>query len=340
MTHRFGLIGCGFWSQYHLSAWGEIDGVQCVAVCDHDLSKATRLAKKIGKVKVYESAQAMIESEQLDFVDIVSDVNSHVPLIKLAIKHQCPAICQKPLAPSLAEATEIVSEAKDHGQLLLVHENWRWQRPIRVLKSIMDSGQLGQIVRARIDYANSFPVFDNQPFLKELDQFILTDIGTHILDVSRFLFGEASQLYCQTRRIRQDICGEDVATVMLVQRHGVTVTCNMSYASRWQDDKFPQTMIAIEGTEAGVSLDQDFVIRTYAGAKRESNQVQIPHYDWADPDYDLIHSSIVDCHRNLLSGLQGSNDVETTGEDNLKTLALVFGAYRSANENAVIQLSP
>ncbi len=73
-------------------------------------------------------------------------------------------------------------------------------------------------MRARIDYANSFPVFDNQPFLKELDHFILTDIGTHILDVARFLFGEASSVRCQTRRMRRDIAGEDVATVMMEMR--------------------------------------------------------------------------------------------------------------------------
>lgn len=65
--------------------------------------------------------------------------------------------------------------------------------------------------RARIDYANSFPVFDNQPALKKLEQFILADIGTHILDVSRFLFGEATELFClnasNARRYSGRRCG-------------------------------------------------------------------------------------------------------------------------------------
>ena len=54
--------------------------------------------------------------------------------------------------------------------------------------------------RARVTYSNSFPVFDNQPFLKELEQFILTDIGTHILDTARMLFGEATSALLPHRR--------------------------------------------------------------------------------------------------------------------------------------------
>ena len=56
---------------------------------------------------------------------------------------------------------------------------------------------------------SGFPVFANQPFLKELEQFILTDLGSHTLDTARFLFGEAESLYCQTRRVHPDIKGED-----------------------------------------------------------------------------------------------------------------------------------
>ncbi len=97
----------------------------------------------------------------------------------------------------------MVNACRSAGVPLLVHENWRWQAPLRAVKHVLDSGRLGTIVRGRIDYANSFPVFDNQPFLKELEQFILTDIGTHILDVARFLWGEADELYCVTRQIHE-----------------------------------------------------------------------------------------------------------------------------------------
>ncbi len=184
---------------------------------------------------------------------------------------------------------------KDAG-ILLIHDTFSWQLSLRRLMAILDAGHCGRLVRARIDYANSFPVFDNQPVLKELKQFILTDIGTHILDVARFLFGEATELYCQTRQMRDDIAGEDVATVLMRMREGVTVTCNMSYASRWEFDCFPQTMVAVEGTKGGVSLGKDYELRLVNDRGSSSERVQLPHYAWVDPAYELVHASIVACH--------------------------------------------
>ena len=72
---------------------------------------------------------------------------------------------------------------REAGVPLLVNENFRWQTPLRALQAVLRTRGIGQVFRGRIQYANSFPVFDNQPFLKELPQFILADMGTHIFDV-------------------------------------------------------------------------------------------------------------------------------------------------------------
>lgn len=130
--------------------------------------------------------------------------------------------------------------------------------------------------------------------------------------------------------MRSDIQGEDVATVMIRKQSGLTVTCNMSYASRWESDHFPQTMLAVEGLLGGVSLGTDFeiCIDDKSGVHRE--QVSIPRYDWANPAYALIQASMIDCHRHLLASLRGEAQAETTCHDNLRTLELVYAAYESA----------
>lgn len=335
---RFAMAGAGFWSNYQLAAWNELDDIHCVAVVDRVPDKAEALASKYGVAKVYDDAEEMCRCEDLDFMDVVTDVDSHPTIAAIGIAHELAVICQKPMAASLDIAQRMVQSANDAKLPFLIHENWRWQRPLRRLKQILESGRLGQLVRARIDYANSFPVFDNQPFLKELDQFILTDIGTHILDVARFLFGEARTLYCQTRKMHEQIAGEDVATVVMEMSDALTVTCNLSYASRWEFDHFPETFVAVEGTKAGASLGAQYSIRIF-GDGCEHNEVAAPKvYSWADPDYMLIHSSIVDCHRHLVSALRGNVVAETTAEDNLRTLELVFAAYRSASSHRVVTL--
>ena len=59
-----------------------------------------------------------------------------------------------------------------------------------------------------------------------------------------------------------------------------------------------------------------------------------PRYAWADPRYEVAQASIVPCCADLLNGLRGNGGGETTGEDNLKTLRLVFAAYDSARRGA------
>ena len=145
-------------------------------------AKAAALAERFGVPAVYDDPRELLEREKLDFVDIVTDVDSHAPLTRLAAEFRVPVICQKPLAPNLATAEAMAEACRRAGVPLLVHENWRWQAPLRALKSVLDSGAIGRVFRARVQYANSFPVFDNQPFLKDVEQFILADIGTHILD--------------------------------------------------------------------------------------------------------------------------------------------------------------
>lgn len=333
----FAMFGAGFWSQYQLAAWQELRSARCIAICDPIRSKAEALAERFGIPNVCEAADELFESNSPDFIDIVTNVETHAELVSLALSQRTPVICQKPMAPTLKSARVLVAEAQTAGVPFLIHENWRWQTPLRKLEEILASGELGDIVRARIDYANSFPVFDNQPFLKELEQFILTDIGTHILDTARFLFGEARNLYCQTRQMRSDIRGEDVATVILETDHDLTVTCNMSYASRWEHDRFPQTLVTVEGTRGGASLCLDYKIRVFGDQPRTIDATP-QRYDWADPAYDLIHASIVDCHRNLLSEIEGTGKAETAAADNLRTLELVFASYESAATKSVVRL--
>lgn len=336
----FVLCGAGFWARYQLAAWHEIPGARCVAVVDRNIAKARELAERFSIQTFDDDLDRCLSENRVDFVDLVTGVDSHAPLAAIGARHGLPVICQKPLAPSLNIATEMVRTSEQSGTKLYVHENWRWQTPLRGLKEKLRDDQFGKLTRARIDFASSFPVFDNQPFLKTLDQFILTDVGTHILDAARFLFGEAEHLSCQTRKMRDDIAGEDVATVMLKMRSGLTVTCNMSYASRWQYDCFPETVVAVEGTRAGVTLAPNHQLTMYGHDGSETKTLRPVSYKWADPAYDLIHSSIVDCHRNLFDAICERGDAETTAQDNLKTLRLVFAAYESAEHQCVVRIDP
>ena len=336
---RFALFGAGFWARYQLSAWQEVGGAQCVAVYNRTRSRAEALAREFDIPAVYDDPEALLDAQTLDFADVVTDVDTHAKFTRLAAGRGLPVICQKPMAASLADAERMVAETQAAGVPFFVHENWRWQTPLRELKRVLDGGEIGTPFRARLDFLTGYPVFDNQPFLRETPQFIIADIGSHVLDAARFLFGEASSLYCRTHKIHSDIQGEDVATVLLTTAGGADVTCNMAYAGNFlEHDRFPETYALVEGEAGSVELGPDYWLRVTTKSGTLSRRCPPPRYAWADPRYEVVHASIVPCCANLLAALKGEAAAETTGEDNLQTVRLVFGAYDSAAQNGVVTL--
>ena len=336
---RFAVFGAGFWARFQLAAWGELEGAECVAIYNRTRGKAEELAERFHIPAVYTDAEELLVRERPDFVDIITSVETHAPLVLLAAKHRVPVICQKPMAPSLAEAERMVAACSEAGVPFFVHENWRWQAPLRRLKQVLQSGVIGVPFRARLDFNYSFPVFDNQPFLKQVEQFIIADMGSHILDVARFLFGEASQVYCRAQRVHQDIKGEDVATVVLDMEGGLTAVCSLSYATRREGERFPETYAFVEGSKGSVELGPDYWLRLTTEQGTEAGRYPPPVYAWADPAYALVHASIVPCNANLLRAIKGEGPAETTAEDNLRTVRLVFAAYESAATGNAIRLS-
>ena len=233
------------------------------------------------------------------------------------------------MAPSLEAAQQMVQRCKEKEVKFLIHENFRWQAPIRALKKKMEGGDIGKQFKARVSFTSAFPVFDNQPFLAELEHFILMDIGSHVLDICRFLFGKAEALFCLTQRVNKKIKGEDVANVLMQMESGLHCFAEMSYASILEKEAFPQTLVLVEGEKGSLHLTHDFEFRMTTKEGTTAQKIEPVLYDWLDPAYAVVHSSIVDCNRNLLEGLRGGK-AETTGEDNLRTVQLVWACCESA----------
>lgn len=335
---KFAVIGTGFWANYQIPAWKELEGVELVSLYNRTKSKAEVFAQKYDVPNVYDNAETLLENESIDFVDIITDVDTHYHFTKLAAEKGIHVICQKPMAASLEQAREMVQICKHSNVKLFIHENFRWQAPIRALKQVLDSGIIGKPFNAVVTFTSAFPVFENQPFLAELEQFILTDIGSHILDVCRFLFGEAASLYCHTSRVNPEIKGEDVANVMMRMKNGISCYAEMSYASILEKEAFPQTLVRVEGEHGSLVLTHDFILKTTTRKGTTVEKVEPVMYPWLDPDYAVVHSSIVDCNKNILEDLRGTGKAETTGTDNFETIRLIYASYESTKENKVITL--
>jgi D-apiose dehydrogenase len=207
MSFRGALIGCGFFARNHMNGQADAEGAHIVAVCDRDLSKAEAFARDFGVEGVHADAAAMLEAVRPDFVDVATTVETHRPLVELALGAGALTICQKPFAETWADGRAMLEAAERAGKPLIVHENFRWQRPLRLLRAQIDAGAIGQPFFARLSFRHGYDVYANQPYLAEVEDFALMDVGLHLFDVARFLMGDVAKLACMTQRLNPIVRG-------------------------------------------------------------------------------------------------------------------------------------
>lgn len=335
---RFAILGCGFWSQFQLGGWKELNGAECVALYNRTKSKADELARRFGVPHTYDDPEEMMEKEDLDFVDIITDVDTHPKFVELAARYKKHVICQKPMAPSFEDAKKMLKVTREAGVKFYVHENYRWQPQIRRIKQILDSGVIGKPFRCNSVWNTAFPLFETQPFLATLKHFALTDQGSHQFDVLRFLFGEVETIYTQIQTVSPVIKGEDVATSLLRMKNGMVCVQQISFSSPLEREVFPQVLMLIEGDKGSVRLDPDYKFAITAGSKTHYEQMTMQKYKWQTDRLEPEPPSIVACNNDILQDLLGNGKAETTAEDNFETVRLVWAAYESASSGRVIRI--
>lgn len=339
-TLKGGLIGCGFFAQNHLHAWRDLadEGVELVAVCDLDESKAAEAARAFGVPRNYTDAGRMLQSERLHFVDIVTTMPTHRPLVELAAAHEVPAIVQKPFAPTLADCAAMVEACKAAGVPLMVHENFRFQTPIMAVRQALDRGTIGEPFFGRISWRTGYDVYANQPYLAQEERFIILDLVIHLLDVARYLFGEADELTCRTASVRPGIKGEDAATLMLAHANGATSVVDATYQAKQDPDPFPETLIEIDGALGTIRLRQGYELTVVGPEGSERQDVAPQLLPWATRPWHGVQESVLNAQRHWVECLREGREPATSGADNLKTFALAEAAYASAERHATVFL--
>lgn len=329
-TWRVGVIGCGFFARNHLAAWTAIEGVTIAAVCDLDLGKAEAAASEFGAERAYTDAVEMLDQTALDFVDITTQMDSHGYLVGLAVDRAIPTIVQKPIASTWDASVAIIERCRHAGVPLMVHENTRFQHPVRRAKAMLDSGRLGTLNWARISFRTGHDIYGKQPYLADAENFVLLDLGVHMLDVARYLMGEVESLYCQTRTVKEGIRGEDMATTMLRHESGATSVVECSYASPIHPDPFPEMTLHIEGSKGSLVLTPSYRMSVFSDGAAESLDVSPAMFPWSEKPWHGTQDAVARIQRHWVECLREGRAPETSGADSLRTYGLVFGAYRSA----------
>jgi predicted dehydrogenase len=336
---RGGLIGFGFFAINHLHGWRDCEGAEIVAICDTSAERLKIAGDQFGIAARYNDADSMMKSEKLDFVDIATTAPSHRPLAELAARNGLHVICQKPFAPTLADAKAIVVACEQANVKLMVHENFRWQSPVQKVKAVLDAGAIGEVFWGRVSFRSAYDVFSGQPYLAEGKRFIVEDLGIHALDIARFLFGDAKSVSARIKRINPNIKGEDVATMMLDHKGGVTSVVDCSYATKLETELFPQTLLEIDGTQGSLRLNAGYQITVTSKGKTTKADIAPPLLPWASKPWHNIQESVSLIQQHWADCLLNGTEPQTSGRDNLQTFALVEAVYQSAASGETIRMS-
>ena len=327
--HRGVLIGCGFFAVNHMHAWSEIPGVTIVAVCDRDEAKARHFSEQFS-CQAFTDAKVMLESMKPDFVDIATTVSSHHALVTLAAKHARLVICQKPFAETLQDAAEMVRACEATGAKLVVHENFRWQKPYRRMRQLLDEGRIGPTQFLRLSFRHAFDIYAGQPYLASIDDLALTDVGLHLFDLARFLMGDIERVTCETQTLNPRVAGQDAFQALLRFHSGAVGSVECSFYSRMEPDPFPQTLAQLEGTQGTIELLAGYELRITStqGVTNENCEPSVP--DWGQRPWHLVQESVRAFQTHVVAVLNGTAEAAPSGAHNLETLAVVIAATTSS----------
>lgn len=185
---KLGLVGYGFGGRvFHTPFIQAADGIEIAGVVARSPDKIAQLAEDLPGVPVYPSLGEMIAAGEVEMVTITTPPETHKPLVMEAIAAGLHVVCDKPFAPTLADAEEMVAAAQAKGVLLNVFHNRRWDSDFRTVKHVIDSGLLGQPWRVhnRMDF-DDWDTLEAGP-----GGGLLRDLGSHIIDQMLFLCGPA-----------------------------------------------------------------------------------------------------------------------------------------------------
>jgi predicted dehydrogenase len=335
------VVGCGFFAQNHLHAWTDLasKGIDIVAVCDIDEAKARATADKFKVPRWYTDADTMFREQKLGLVDIVTRVETHRDMVGRAIRHRIPIIVQKPFAPDLAACRAMADDAKAAGVFLAVHENFRFQVPMRRIIELLRAGTIGDPSWARVSFRTGYDIYKGQPYLAKEERFVLLDLGVHVLDVARALLGEVEHLSAELQRRNPNVAGEDTATMLLRHKSGAVSMVECTYESRRLPDVFPETLLEIEGPKGALILKPGSVLEVTANGKTATHDVDAPVLRWAERPWHIIQESVLATCDHILGALRAGKPADTSAMDNVRTFTLVEAAYEAASSGRAVRFA-
>jgi UDP-N-acetylglucosamine 3-dehydrogenase len=194
-----------------------------VGICDLEIEKAQRAARRFGIEGVFTDYREMIEATQPDGVVICIGPEAHQELAREVMQLGCHVYTEKPPSTAAEQARAVAEVSRETGKTCMTAFKKRFSPAYVKAKAIIDSDDFAPPALLSIDYASG--PYENPPD-NPRRQF-LCDFAIHIIDLSRFLFGEVAEVNARKQELAS-------YAVMLRYESGavgtLALTCNRAWA--------------------------------------------------------------------------------------------------------------
>lgn len=340
---RVALVGAGHVSGFHLRAWRSIVGARVVAIVDPDEDAARRRGAEFGIDRYYRDVADAAASTQIDALDIVSPPQTHFELVRYAIENGLQVVSQKPLCPEFEDAVALYRLERDAPVTVMVHDNWRFRPWYRQLQSMLADGVLGDVFYlssssrfAGTIRSSAYPdipfSLSRQPYFGTLERFLLLESAIHQIDAIRYLIGDPETVYARAHSISDQVRGEDAVSLVLGYP-GITANVDRSYASHsLTPPPVLSERLLVEGSKGSAMVDKtgNLTIVRDLPSGREVRTHTAP----AD-SYQRSYDAAL---QHFVRAVRGEEVLEQPISDALRTLSVVFSAYRSIDARTVVNI--
>jgi len=340
---RIGILGSGFVvNECHLPAYRKA-GFNPVAIASRHRENAARVAQRHGIPKVCGTCEQLLDDPTIEVLDIAVPPDAHLDLIKAACARKTAKgiLAQKPLGTNYAEADEAVRACEAAGIVLAANQNMRYDHSVRAAKTLLENGTLGEPVFATFDM-RGIPHW--MEWQKPLGWLTLRIMSIHHLDTFRYWFGDPEGIYCSVRTDpRTKFPHTDgICAYILEYKSGLRCVaiddiwtgpakegCASDIYLRWR----------IEGLNGLAIGDIGWCKEPYTNPStlRFAAKGQ-PHFQCPAWSESWFPDAFIGTMAQLLVALENGTEPAISGRDNLKTMALVEAAYRSATQRREVGL--
>ncbi len=205
-TLRVGMIGYRFMGKAHSNGWRQAPrffplgaDVDMHTVCGRDPVAVEKAAAELGWRNASADWRAVVESPEIDVVDITTPNDSHAEIAIAAARAGKHVLCEKPLAMTVEECGRMLEAVRASGVVHMVCHNYRRIPAVAQARKMIGEGAIGEIYHYRARYAQDWIVDPRFPLVWRLRKEVSGsgahgDINAHIIDLGRYLVGELSEV--------------------------------------------------------------------------------------------------------------------------------------------------